>query len=507
VQPNPQLLSESTFFALRFVLAVIILAAIFLAIRRAIHLFVRTHAKELGRKRYIIAGTNVAILAIGFLLNTKLSFLLQRLGEIIGHTIPAITKEWTGMVLVALLNTLVLLAFLLLLIQLVGALYWFIDARLAARAAMKKHIIGSPAMSLYIIKTLSFINRFVRTIVLVLLIAAFVFEVFTFYKGMRPVVEMFTQSLGTPGHTILQAIVDYLPNLAYLGIIALIGWGLMRLIKFTFDSINDGTLRIPGFMPEWAESTYSLLRFVVLLFLLMISFPYLPGAGSKFFEGFSIFIGALVTFGSSGAIGNIMSGVTLTYTNAFRVGDVINTNGTTGTVQEKTLLVTRILTFQNELVTIPNGSLLSTPTMNYTRMAASKGLVLTVDAGIGYDVDWRMVQRLMLEGAARTPHILSDPPPRVWQNNLGDYAVVYQLRAYSDRADLMMDTHSELRANVLDVFNREGVEIMTPSIFAHRDASSAAIPEERLEASVAPRVIAVDVRQSKPDTPDPQPRS
>jgi len=76
--------------------------------------------------------------------------------------------------------------------------------------------------------------------------------------------------------------------------------------------------------------------------------------------------------------------------------------GTTGFVREKTMLVTRIVTFQNEVVTIPNGSILATPTLNYTQMAASKGLILTVEAGIGYDVDWRTVQHLMIEGACRT---------------------------------------------------------------------------------------------------------
>jgi len=306
--------------------------------------------------------------------------------------------------------------------------------------------------------------------------------------------DSFMQSLGNPARTIAQAIINYLPELGYLAVIWALGYGLLKVVNFTFRSISDGTLRLPGFQQEWAGPTYKLIRVIVVLFLVMVSFPYLPGAGSQFFQGFSVFVGALVTFGSSGAIGNIISGITLTYTNAFKVGDLIRIGDTVGFVREKSLLVTRVVTMQNEAVTIPNGNILSGSILNYSSLARTKGLTLTVNAGIGYDVDWRTVQRLMIEGARRTEHILQDPPPCVWQTNLGDYAVVYQLRAWSDRADLMFETHSDLRAKVLDEFNRAGVEIMTPSIFAHRDASDLAIPQEQFPDRPVPEGIAVEVK-------------
>jgi len=295
--------------------------------------------------------------------------------------------------------------------------------------------------------------------------------------------------------------------MGYLAVIGFMGWVLLKILGFIFNSIRDGTLSIPGFQQEWASPTYKLIRIVILLFLLMVSFPYLPGAGSQFFQGFSVFVGALVTFGSSGAINNIMSGITLTYTSAFRPGDFVRIGDSVGFVRERSLLVTRIVTPQNEAVTIPNSAILSTSILNYTYLAASKGLVLTVNAGIGYDVDWRTVHRLMIDGARRTEHILFAPAPCVWQTELGDYAVSYQLRAWSDRADLMYETHSTLRANVLDEFNRAGVEIMTPSIFAHRDASNLAVPQEQFPDRQGRRGIAVDVKAIQPRTDDRTERS
>jgi small-conductance mechanosensitive channel len=134
--------------------------------------------------------------------------------------------------------------------------------------------------------------------------------------------------------------------------------------------------------------------------LLMVTYPYLPGSKSQFFQGFSVFVGALITFGATSTIGNIVSRTVLTYTRAFKIGDVVTIGDGTGVVLEKNLLVTRLLTPKNEEVSIQNGNVLSTSILNYSARA-KEGLVLSVAAGIGYDVDWRKVHELMFEGRAR----------------------------------------------------------------------------------------------------------
>jgi small-conductance mechanosensitive channel len=496
--PDNQLLSDSAFLALRFAISVIFLSILFLTIRRAILVFMGESSRHLGRKKYVFMGVNALLAAFCLVLQKPITKMLEILGGIVGRHVSVITDVWVSSTLVGLFYTFVSLLSLLLLIQLVGILYWFFEGRMTAHAAGQglARISGRTASAL-VLKAFSYVNRAFRAIALTLLISVFVFEVFRLFKGTKPVVDAFMESLGTPGRAVIQAILNYLPEMGYLAVIGFMGWVLLKILGFMFNSIRDGTLSIPGFQQEWASPTYKLIRVVILLFLLMVSFPYLPGAGSQFFQGFSVFIGALVTFGSSGAINNIMSGITLTYTSAFRPGDFVRIGDSVGFVRERSLLVTRIVTLQNEAVTIPNSAILSTSILNYTYLAASKGLVLTVDAGIGYDVDWRTVHRLMIEGARRTEHILSAPAPCVWQTTLGDYAVSYQLRAWSDRADLMYETHSTLRANVLDEFNRAGVEIMTPSIFAHRDASGPAIPQEQFPDRPEPRGIAVDVKTTR----------
>ena len=154
---------------------------------------------------------------------------------------------------------------------------------------------------------------------------------------------------------------------------------------------------------------------------------------------------------------------------------------------------TRLRTARNEEVSIPNGNVLATSVLNYSA-GAKEGLALTVVAGIGYDVDWRKVHELMIEGARATERILTEPAPFVVQTALGDYAVNYELRAYTNEPVHMFRTLSVLRANVLDAFNRAGVEIMTPSILAHRDASNLAVPQEQFPNRTKPGGIAVDIR-------------
>ena len=498
MSPDNHLLSDSAFLALRFAISIIILSILFLTVRRAILVFAGERSRHLGRKKYVFMAGSALLTAFCLVLQEPITKMLETLGGIAGRHAPAITGVWMSGLLVGLFYTFVSLLSLLLLIQIVGILYWFFEGRMAAHAAGRglAHITGTTASALAL-KIFSYVNRAFRAIALTLLIVAFIFEIFRFFKGTKPVVDAFMESLGTPGRAVIQAILNYLPEMGYLAVIGFMGWVLLKIIGFIFMSIRDGTLSIPGFQQEWASTTYKLVRVVILLFLLMVSFPYLPGAGSQFFQGFSVFVGALITFGSSGAINNIMSGITLTYTSAFRPGDFVRIGDSVGFVRERSLLVTRIVTLQNEAVTIPNSAVLSTSILNYTYLAASKGLVLTVDAGIGYDVDWRTIHRLMIEGARRTEHILLAPAPCVWQTTLGDYAVSYQLRAWSDRADLMYETHSDLRANVLDEFNRAGVEIMTPSIFAHRDASGPAIPREQFPDRPEPRGIAVDVKTTR----------
>jgi small-conductance mechanosensitive channel len=117
-------------------------------------------------------------------------------------------------------------------------------------------------------------------------------------------------------------------------------------------------------------------------------------------------------------------------------------------------------------------------------------------------VDWRTVHKLLLDGAARTEQIATNPAPRVIEKSFGNYSVEYELRALTKTSEGAFQAHAALRRNVLDAFADGGVEIMTPTILSHRDASELAVPTERFPNRPRPRGIRVAIDpESKADDP------
>jgi len=396
-------------------------------------------------------------------------------------------SAWPAQAAVGIFRTFIAVLALVLIIQAIGQIYWYLEERLTRSQATRK------GLTTHLVVLLTTLMRIFRIVSVVALVIASLPVVLSFFPRTKTLVVQTGGFLSTPAREVGLAILGYLPNLGYVIIIVVVWLYCLKATKYFFTSVERGTLVMRGFVPEWANPTYRLVRTLFVVFLVMVTYPYLPGSKSQFFQGFSVFVGALITFGSTATIGNIVSGTVLTYTRAFKIGDVVSIGDKTGVVIEKTLLVTRLLTFQNEEVSIPNGNVLATPVVNYSARAA-QGLILTVTAGIGYDVDWRTVHKLMIDGAKATEHIVDDPAPLVYQSGLGDYAVNYELRAFTDAPVWMLETLSKLRANVLDAFNRSGVEIMTPSILAHRDASNLAVPLEQFRDRPRPGGIAIEVR-------------
>ena len=258
-------------------------------------------------------------------------------------------------------------------------------------------------------------------------------------------------------------ILNALPNLLFLVVLALVVRYVLRVIRLFFDSIAEGRVVFRGFDAEWALATYRLVRVLVVVLAVVIAYPYIPGSSSDAFKGISLFIGVLFSLGSSSIIGNMLAGLTMTYRRAFRVGDRVKIGEHIGAVEQVRMMVTHLRTPKNEEVIVPNSMILASEVTNYSAKAASDGLILHTTVGIGYETPWRQVEAMLLEAAARVPGLRKDPAPFVLQRALGDFAVTYEINAYCGDAGLMLALYSELHANILDVFNEYGIQIMTPA--------------------------------------------
>ena len=259
------------------------------------------------------------------------------------------------------------------------------------------------------------------------------------------------------------AFLDQLPNLIFLVVLAVLVRYLLKLMRLYFEAIDRGALRFENFDAEWSLPTYKVLRLFVVVFALVVAYPYIPGSDSAAFKGISVMLGVLFSLGSSSVIANVIAGYSMTYRRAFRTGDRIKVGDVTGEVVDSRIQVTMLRTPKNEMVVVPNSEILNKSLINYSTLAKTQGLVLHTTVGIGYDTPWRQVEAMLLMAAARTEGLLREPPPFVLQESLGDFCVVYEINAYIDSAARMPQLYSALHSNILDVFNEYGVQIMTPT--------------------------------------------
>jgi small-conductance mechanosensitive channel len=237
----------------------------------------------------------------------------------------------------------------------------------------------------------------------------------------------------------------------------------LSLSRLYFDAVARGSVRLRGFEAEWSRPTYNLLRVAIVAFALVVAYPYIPGSSSEAFKGISIFAGVVFSLGSTSAIANIIAGYMIIYRRSFRAGDRVKIGEVEGDVLEIGLQVTHVRTVKNEEITVPNSVILGSNVVNFSKPAREGRLIVHTEVGIGYETPWRQVEAMLVESARRTPGVLAEPAPYVLQKKLGDFAVTYEINAYTDRAQTMQRLYADLHRNILDVFNEYGVQIMTPA--------------------------------------------
>ena len=338
-------------------------------------------------------------------------------------------------------------------------------------------------------KSYKFLNaeQEVKIIFLFLKIAKYLSSILLLYLALSALFAIFpaTQSIArtllnyilNPLSKMFHNIVDYLPNLITIIVIVAVFYYIIKGLKYFAKEIKNEKIVIKGFYSDWAIPTFNIIRTLLIIFMAIIIFPYLPGSDSRIFQGISIFVGVVISLGSTNLIGNIVAGLVLTYMRPFQIGDRIKIGEVVGNVIEKTPFVVRIRSPKSEEITIPNSNILSTHTLNYTSSANNTRVAVYTSVTISYSVAWRQVHRLLLDAAMKTPLILQTPKPFVLQLALNDYYVEYQLNAYILEVDSMNKIYSDLHQNIQDIFNESGIEVMSPQYLVNRNNNNTTIPE------------------------------
>ena len=303
----------------------------------------------------------------------------------------------------------------------------------------------------------------VKIIFIAILIFLYLEFVLKSFPLTKPIADELFSLILSPLGTLGMGFVATLPNIFFLIVLFFVIRYLLKLIKLFFFGVTQGTISFANFDPEWSLPTYKIVRFLIIVLAIVVGYPYIPGSDSDAFKGISVILGIMFSIGSSSFISNIIAGYSLTYRRAFKIGDRIKVDDAFGDVVDMKLYVTRLRSVKNEEIIIPNSSLINSNVINYSSLAKQQGLILHTTVGIGYETPWRLVEEMLKTAADRTEGLLKQPPPYVLQKSLGDFAVTYEINAYCDNPNKMMIVYSSLHQNILDVFNENNVQIMTPA--------------------------------------------
>jgi small-conductance mechanosensitive channel len=303
----------------------------------------------------------------------------------------------------------------------------------------------------------------------------------------RPWGESMRGFLLDTARTLGLGVAHALPGLFTVAIILLLARLVARLIAAYFTAVERGSIAAPPWIhPETAQPTRRLLTVMIWLFAIVVAYPYLPGAETDAFRGVSVFVGLMVTLGSAGIVNHLMSGFMITYSRALRVGAYVKIGDVEGTVLQIGILSTKIRTPRREEVTIPNAVVTAQTTTDYSRFAQTDGVMTPTSVTIGYDAPWRQVEALLLAAAERTPGVRREPKPIVLQASLEDFYVKYVLMVCLEQQDRKALLLHQLHANIQDLFNEHGVQIMSPNYEADPAAPKIVATKDWYAAPAAP---------------------
>jgi small-conductance mechanosensitive channel len=286
------------------------------------------------------------------------------------------------------------------------------------------------------------------------------------------------------------SIAGAMPGLLIAALIFTIARLATRAVTAFLHRVERGEFHLGWLDGDTAGPSRRIGNFIVWLFALAIAYPFLPGSNSEAFKGVSVLAGLMLSLGATGVVGQITSGLSLTYSRTLRPGEYVRIGDTEGTVSSVGLFATKIHTGMGEEVSLPNAVVFSHPVRNFSRLVQDGQFMLHATVTIGYATPWRQVQAMLMEAACRTTGVAQDPPPFVVQTALSDFYVEYRLCAQSNRSAprRRAEVMDRLHAHIQDVFNENSVQIMSPH-YRSDTPQPQVVPPAHWSPGLAPRAV------------------
>jgi small-conductance mechanosensitive channel len=227
---------------------------------------------------------------------------------------------------------------------------------------------------------------------------------------------------------------------------------LARAARFTVRRGFVRTLSVQQRVMLERALTYTILALFVVSALRQLGFNLgvLVGAAG--------IVTVAIGFASQTSASNLISGLFLTLENAVAVGDVIKVEGITGEVLSVDLLSTKVRTFDNLLVRIPNETMVKTQITNLNRFPIRR---VDLQVGVAYKQDLEQVQRVLLEVADANPLSLEEPAPLLIAQGFGESSVNYQFSVWAKRENYL-ELRNRMQHEIKKAFEAHGIEIPFP---------------------------------------------
>ena len=197
---------------------------------------------------------------------------------------------------------------------------------------------------------------------------------------------------------------------------------------------------------------------------------------SQFFDLSAVWSGLSTTFiiiatffiglFTSSVLGNLIAHEALRQSGGISVGDRIEIKDKVyGDVVSRGPFFVKVKTIKDEIITVPNLEVVNNSVTNYS---AYERVIIHVPVTLGYNVNKELAKKLLIDAARRTKYILFSPHPFVLLLELGNYTVTYEINAYTNRPNDIINIKSELIENVIDIFSANKVEILSPAFTVFR---------------------------------------
>jgi small conductance mechanosensitive channel len=244
-------------------------------------------------------------------------------------------------------------------------------------------------------------------------------------------------------------------SIVFAIVVLIFGLLIIKRVTNTVGRIIDKKELDPTLKPFIKSGTSAVLKLLLIVAIISIlgiettSFVALFGAA-----------GLAVGLAFQGSLSNFAGGVLILVTKPFKVGDFIEANGYSGTVEAIQILYTDLVTVDNRVIRIPNGSLSNASITNYSEKDTRR---VDFQFSAAYEADSAKVIRVLSDIAANHPQALKDPEPFVRMSEHGDSAVVYTVRVWVKAADYWT-VHFDLIEKVKQRFDEEGISIPYPKM-------------------------------------------